>query len=151
MGAHEAFIVPAIDRRFDLGYDGRHRTEKELQKKIASGALPTEFSTIEEKDDVHRIMTELEPLLEASGYRTRRNKLMTYGEYPCHCLAQTLWYTKRGKLVLVWDVVELFSMGLPDQNQPVSVLVFSAMLAMMWLKGNADTSDQETAVSTPKH
>ena len=91
----------------------------EFQKKKASGALPTEFPTMDETDDVHRIMTEVEPLLGASGYRTRRNNLMTHGEYPCHCLAQTLWYPKRGNLVLVWDVEELYSTGLPGQNQPV--------------------------------
>ena len=79
----------------------------EFQKKKASGALPTEFPTMDEKDDVHRIMIEVEPLLGASGYRMRRKILMTHGEYPCHCLAQTLWYPKRGNLVLVWDVEEL--------------------------------------------
>ena len=75
----------------------------EFQKK-ASGVLPTEFTTIDEKDDVHRIMTEVEPFLGTSGYRTQRKILMTHGEYPCHCLAQKLWYPKRGNLVLVWDV-----------------------------------------------
>ena len=63
----------------------------DLQKQKASGALPTEFPTVEEKDDLHRIMMEVEPLLGASGYRTQRNILRTHGEYPCHCLAQTLW------------------------------------------------------------
>ena len=51
----------------------------EFQKKKASGALPTEFPTMDEKDDVHRIMMEVEPLLGASGHRTRRNILMTQG------------------------------------------------------------------------
>ena len=90
---------------------------REFQRQKASGALPTEFPTIDEKDDVHRIVMEVEPLLGASEYRTRRNILMTHGEYPCHCLAQTLWYPKRGNLVLVWDVEELYSTGLPDQSQ----------------------------------
>ena len=40
----------------------------EFQKQKACGALPTEFPTIEEKDDLHRIMMEVEPLLGASGY-----------------------------------------------------------------------------------
>ena len=96
----------------------------EFQKQKASGALPTEFPTIDEKDDVHRIMMEVEPLLGASGYWTRRNILMTHGEYPCHCLAQTLWYPKRWNLVVVWDVEELYSTGLPDQNQQVSIVPF---------------------------
>ena len=120
----------------------------EFQKKKASGVLPTEFTTIDEKDDVHRIMTEVEPLLGTSGYRTRRNILMTHGEYPCHCLAQMLWYPKHGNLVLVWDVEELYSTGLPDQNQPVSVV--SAMLVVRWLKANAGMNEQETTMPTPE-
>ena len=122
----------------------------EFQKQKASGALHTEFPTIEEKDDAHRIMMEMEPLPGASGYRTRRNILMTHGEYPCHCLAQTLWYPKRGNLVLVWDVEELYSTWLPDQNQQVSIVVVSAMLAVRWLETNAGTSEQESAVPTPE-
>ena len=39
----------------------------EFQKKKAIGALPTEFPTIDEDDGMHQIMTEVEPLLEASG------------------------------------------------------------------------------------
>ena len=35
----------------------------EFQKQKASGALPTEFPTIDEKDNVHRIMMEVEPLV----------------------------------------------------------------------------------------
>ena len=112
----------------------------EFQKKKASGALPTEFHTMDDKDDVHRIMMEVEPLLGASGYWTRRNILMNHGEYPCHCLAQTLWYPKRGNLVLVWDVEEL-----PDQNQKMSIVVVSARL-----EANAGTREQETAVPTPE-
>ena len=122
----------------------------EFQKQKASGALPTEFPTIEEKDDLHRILMEVEPLLGASGYWTRRNILRTHREYPCHCLVQTLWYHKRGNLMLVWDVEELYSTGLPDQNQQVSIVVVSAMLAVSRLEANADTSEQETAVPTPE-
>ena len=58
----------------------------EFEKKKASGALPTEFPTMDEKDDVHRSRTG------ASGCPTRSNILMTHAEYPCHSLAQTLWY-----------------------------------------------------------
>ena len=102
----------------------------EFQKKKASGALPTEFPAIDEKDDVHRTMTEVEPLLGASGYQTRRNILMTHWEYPCQSLAQTLWYHKRRNLVLVWDVEELFSTGFTDQTQSVSFLVVSGILRL---------------------
>ena len=45
---------------------------------------------------------------------------------------------------------ELFSTGLPDQNQPVSIVVVSAMLAVRWLEAKAGTSEQETTVPTPE-
>ena len=122
----------------------------EFQKRKVSGVLLTEIPTIVEREDVHRIMTELEPLLGSSGYRTRRNILMTHGEYPCRCPAQTLRYPKRGNLVLVWDVEELSSTGLPDQNQPVSIVVVSAKLAVRWLEDHAGTSEQETTMPTPE-
>ena len=112
----------------------------EFQRQKASGALPTKFPTIDEKDDVHRTIMKVEPLLGASGYRTRRNILM----------AQTLCYPKLGNLVLVWDVEELYSTRLPDQNQQVSLVLVSTMLAVRWLEANAGTSEQETAVPTPE-
>ena len=122
----------------------------EFRKKKASGALPTEFPTMDEKDDIHRIIMEVEPLLGASGYRNRKNILMTHGEYPCHCLAQTLWYPRRRNLAIVWDVEEMYTTGLPDQNQQVSIVVVTAMLAVRWLETNAGMSEQETAVPTPE-
>ena len=45
---------------------------------------------------------------------------------------------------------ELYSTGLPDQNQPVSIVVVSALLAVRWLEANAGTSEQEVAVPTPE-
>ena len=87
-------IIGAVPKRSEddlqdvLGEEFMRLSEvnvSEFMKKKASGALPTEFPTMDEKVDVHRIMMEVEPLLGASGYRTRRNILMTHGEYPCHC------------------------------------------------------------------
>ena len=111
----------------------------DFQKKKASGMMATDLPIIDEKDKKHQIMMEIEPLLIASGYRTLRNSLLDHGEYPCHCLAQTFWYPKRVNLVLVWDARELFSMGLPNRAQNVSMFVFSAMLAVKWLKANVGT------------
>ena len=58
--------------------------------------LPTTFATIDEKDEAYQEMTKVELLLEALGDRTLRNFLLTYGEYPGQCLAQTKKYPKRG-------------------------------------------------------
>ena len=48
--------------------------------------------------------------------------------------------------MLVWDAGEMFSMGLPDQAQNVSILLVSAMLTVV----NAGTSEQEMAMPTPE-
>ena len=53
-------------------------------------------------------------------------------------------------MVLVWDVEELYSTGLPDQNQQVSIVVVSTMLTMRWLEANAGRNEQQTAVPTPE-
>ena len=66
----------------------------DFQKTKASGASPNEFPTIDEKDGMHQIMTEVESLLETSEYWNWRKILLTHEEYPYHCLAQTLWYPK---------------------------------------------------------
>ena len=113
-----------------------------FHQKKAIGMMTNVFFTIDEKDETHQTMMEIEPLLIASGCRTWENILLTHGEYPYHCLEQTLWYPKRANLGLVWDAGELFSMGLPDQAQIVSILVVSAVLTVV----NAGTSEQEMAV-----
>ena len=52
-----------------------------------------DFPTIDEKDETHQMMMEIEPLLIASGYRIGKNILLTHGEYSCHCLAQSIRVT----------------------------------------------------------
>ena len=91
--------------------------------------MSSDFPTIDEKDERHQTMMEIEPLLVASGYRTWRNILLNQEEYPCHCLTQTFYnlYPKRANLIL---------------------LVVSANIAVRWLEVNADTSEQEMAVPT---
>ena len=32
---------------------------------------------------------------------------LTYGECPCHCLAQTVWYPEQSNLCLIWNVEEI--------------------------------------------
>ena len=108
----------------------------EFQKKEGEWNITDRIPTIDEKDRMHQIMTKREPLLEVSRYHTWRIVLITHGQYSCHCLAQTLW-----------DMEELFSTKLPDQNQPVSILVVSAMIAVRWL----EATWLEATIPTPKH
>ena len=42
--------------------------------------MANDFPTIDEKDEIHEMMMEIETLLIASGYRTWRNFLLIHGE-----------------------------------------------------------------------
>ena len=42
----------------------------EFQRKKAKGMMSSNFPTIDQKDEMHQTMIEIEPLLIASGYRT---------------------------------------------------------------------------------
>ena len=90
----------------------------------------------EENDTTHEKMMELEPLLEASEKRNLRSIDITHGECPCHCLEQTVWYPEHSNLCLVWDVEKIRSIGLPDHQQKVTILVVSTMLALRWIEEN---------------
>ena len=74
-------------------------------------------------------MMEFEPLLEASGEGNLRSINLTHGGYPCHCLAQNVWYAERSNLCLLSDIEEIRSIGLPDQQQKVTLFVVRSILA----------------------
>ena len=52
--------------------------------------------------------------------------------------------------MLVWDVEELFSTGMPDQTQPESILVVSVMTAVRWLEANKGMIEQQMTMPTRK-
>ena len=117
-----------------LGLEGENTSGHERQNVIGKpmGGAPN----LEENDAIHEKMMELEPLLEALGERNLRSIDLTHGECPCHCLAQTVWYSDHANLCLIWDVEEIRSLGLPDQQQKVIILVVSTMLALRWIEEN---------------
>ena len=57
-----------------------------LKDKSRKGSTVTDYDAVDENDEVHRVMMEVEPLLEASGKRNWRNIMSTHDEFPCHCL-----------------------------------------------------------------
>ena len=97
-----------LGRKF-MGYVSGNFSDFERQKQ--RGSTVTDYNTVDGNDEVHRVMMEVEPLLEASGKRYRRSVMLTHDEFPCHCLLQTWWYPERSNLVLIWDSGELLSMG----------------------------------------
>ena len=92
---------------------------------------PTDYKAVDENDEIHRLLMEVEPLLEASGKRNWRSIMLTHDQFPCHCLLQTWWYPGRSNLVLIWNSGELLSMGLPDSSQPITIVVLGVMMAVL--------------------
>ena len=64
--------------------------QSDFKKQKASGALLAKIPAADEKDESHQLMMEVKTLLEASGYRTWKNIMLSHGEYPSYHLAQTL-------------------------------------------------------------
>ena len=128
-----------------LGLEGENTSNHERQNVIGKpmGGAPN----MEENDAIHEKMMELEPLLETSGERNLRSIDLTHWECPCHCLAQTVWYPDHANLCLIWDVEEIRSLGLPDHQQKVTILVVSTMLALRWIEENV-TKYQELTTPT---
>ena len=117
-----------------LSLEGENTSDFERQN--ITGKPMNSAPAQDENDTTHEKMMELESLLEASGERNLRSIDITHREFPCHCLAQTVWYPEHSNLCLVWDVEEIRSIGLPDHGQKVTILVVSTMLALRWIEEN---------------
>ena len=76
-----------IEGRKFMGYASGNFSDFERQKQ--KGSNITDYNAVDENDEVHRVMMEVEPLLEASGKRNWRSIILTHDEFPCHCLLQT--------------------------------------------------------------
>ena len=126
-----------------MGYFSGNFSDFERQKQKVS--IVTDYNAVDENDEVHRLMMEVEPLLEASGKRNCRSIITTHGEFPCHCLLETWWYPGRSNLVLIWDSGELLSMGLPDSSQPITIVIVGVMMAIRWLEANVRQNNRQEA------
>ena len=131
-----------LGRNF-MGYVSGNFSDFERQKQ--RGSTVTDYNTVDENDEVHRVMMEVEPLLEASGKRNWRSIMLTHDEFLCHCLLQTWWYPKRSNLVLIWDSGELLSIGLPDSSQPVTIVIVGVMMAIQWLEAQVKENNRQEA------
>ena len=90
--------------------EGENTSDYERQNEIGKpmNSVPVQ----EENDMTHEKMLKLEPLLEASGERNLRSIEITHGEFPCHCLAQTVWYPEHSNLCL-WMWKKFGQSGFP--------------------------------------
>ena len=126
-----------------MGYVSGNFSDFERQKQKVS--IVTDYNAVDENDEVHRLMMEVEPPLEASGKRNCRSIITTHGEFPCNCLLETWWYPGRSNLVLIWDSGELLSMGLPDSSQPITIVIVGVMMAIRWLEAHVRQNNRQEA------
>ena len=117
----------------------------DFEKQKQRGSTVTDCNTVDENDEVYRVMMEVEPLLEASGKRNWRSIMLTHDEFPCHCLLQTWWYPERSNLVLIWDSGELLSMGLPDSSRPITIVIVGVMMGIRWLEAHVRENNKQEA------
>ena len=108
----------------------------DLERQNTIGKEMNRATAMDENDVTHEKMLEFEPLLETSGERNLRSINLTHGESRNHCLAQTVWYPEHSNLYLLWDVEEIRSIGLPSDQQKVTLFVVSTMLALPWIEEN---------------
>ena len=135
--------LESILRKKFMGYASGNFSDFERQKQ--KGSTVTEYNAVDENDEFHRVMIEVEPLLEASGKRNWRSIMSTHDEFPCHCLLKTWWYPGRSNLVLIWDCGELLSMSLPDSSRPKTIVIVGVMMAIRWLEAHVKENNRQEA------
>ena len=135
-------LESTLGRKF-MGYASGNFRDFERQK--LKGSTVTDYNAVDENDEVHRVMKEVEPLLEAPGKRNWRSIMSTHDEFPCHCLLQTWWYPGRSNLVLIWDCGELLSMGLPDSSRPITIVIVVVMMLIRWLEAHVKDNNRQEA------
>ena len=133
-------LEPILGKKF-MGYANGSFNDFERRKQ--KGSTATDYNAVDENDEIHRVLMELEPLLEASGKRNWRSIMLTHDEFPCHCLLQTWWYPGRSNLVLIWDSGERLSMGLSDSSQPITIVILEVMMAIRWLEALVQENNRQ--------
>ena len=128
-----------------MGYASRNFSDFERQKH--KGSTVTDYNAVDENDEVHRVMMEVEPLVVASGKNNWRSIMSTHDEFPCHCLLQTWWYPGRSSLVLIWDCGEMLSMGLPYSSRPITIVIVGVMMAIRWLEAHVKENNRQEALT----
>ena len=69
-----------------MGHASGNFSDFERQK----GSTVTDYNAVDETDEVHRVMIEIESLLEALGKRNWRSIMLTHDEFLCQLLATNM-------------------------------------------------------------
>ena len=62
----------------------------DFERQKQRGSTVTDYNTVDENDEIHRVMMEVEPLLEASGKRNWRSIDLTHKRVSLPLLAADL-------------------------------------------------------------
>ena len=54
----------------------------DFERQKQKGSTVTDYNAVDENDEVHRVMIEVKPLLEASGKHNWRGIMSTHDEFP---------------------------------------------------------------------
>ena len=135
-------LEPLLGNKF-MGYASGSFSDFESQKQ--KGSTVTDYNAVDVNDEIHRVMMEVEPLLEALGKRNWRSIMSTNDEFPCNCFLKTWWYPGRSNLVLIWNCKELLSTGLPDYSQPITIVIVGVMMAIRWLEAHVKEQNRQEA------
>ena len=137
-----ALCSKILGKKF-MGYASANFSDFERRKQ--KGSTVTDYNAVDDNDEVHRVMMEVDTLPEASAKRNWRNIMSTYDAFPCHCLLQTWWYPGRSNLALIWDCGELLFIGLPDSSHLIMIVIAGVMMAIRWPEAHVrENHRQET-------
>ena len=75
-------LEPILGKKL-MGYASGNFSNFERHKQ--RGSTATDYHAVDENNEIHRAMMEVEPLLEAPQKRNWRSIMLTHGGYPCLC------------------------------------------------------------------
>ena len=73
-------LEPTLGKKF-MGYASGNFSDFERHKQ--RGSTATDYNAVDENDELHRAMMEVEPLLEAPQKQNWRSIMLTHGGYSC--------------------------------------------------------------------
>ena len=76
-------LEPILVEKF-MGYASGNFSD--FERRNQRGSTATENNAVDKNHEIHRVMMDVEPLLEASGKRNWRSIILTHDEFPCHCV-----------------------------------------------------------------
>jgi hypothetical protein len=96
----------------------------------------TDNKAMDAVDEMAQQFMLFEPTIAIPGDRGWGEIRNTNKTTPCSCTAETIWYSGKSILLLVWDTEELASLGLPPDNNLNVIITVKNLLAVRWINAN---------------